>query len=142
VPRFDKDFGKRLWRKRAVAGLLLFQVLAGCQAKITGNLQLDGANFAITQCRSGGAYGYYGIELTDTNRRRLRLFGNPDGTCTASLFQGDNPTGETIGPCGVLTMTTQASRINNVRNVEGTAKLSCETSAHKLAGAIEFENCH
>jgi len=104
-------------------------------------LQVDGTNFAVAQCRSGGAFGFYGIELTDANGRRLRLFGVPDGTCNAALFNGNSATGDLIGKCGILTITTQSSRINSIHNVQGTARLECETGGHKVAGNIKFENC-
>jgi hypothetical protein len=116
--------------------------LVGCHSKVTGTLKVDDNDFAATLCRSGRAFGFYGIELTDSGGRRLRLFENPDGTCSAALFNGDSATGDGLGQCGVLTMTAQSSSVSGIRNLQGTAKLSCETGAHKVAGNFEFENCH
>lgn len=116
--------------------------LAGCTAKITGTLQVDGTTFEVKQCRSGQAFGFSGIELTDADGRRLRLFSHPDGTCEGALFSGDKTTGDRLGECGVLTMETQSSRINSVNNIKGTAKLACEAGTHKVTGNLEFENCH
>ena len=129
-------------RKFSVLICLGMLALVGCHSKVTGTLQVDGNNFAVAQCRSGQAFGFSGIELTDSNGRRLRLFADPDGTCTAALFNGDSATGDRLGQCGVLTMTAQSSRINSINNVEGTAKLSCEAGTHKVACNVEFENCH
>ncbi len=129
-------------RKFALFVCLGQVALVGCHAKVAGNLQVDGTNFAVAQCRSGQALGFSGIELTDTNGRRLRLLANADGTCTAAIFKGDSTTGDRLGPCGVLTMEAQSSRINSIVNVKGTAKLACEAVGHKVDGNIEFENCH
>ena len=129
-------------RKKAVLICLAALFLVSCQSKVTGTLEVDGSSFAVEQCRSGQAFGFSGIELTDATGRRLRLLANADGTCTAALFKGDSPTGDRLGQCGTLTMEAQSSRINSITNVKGTAKLACEALAHKVAGDIEFENCH
>jgi hypothetical protein len=124
--------------------LVLFALLGlvGCTAKVTGTLQVDGTAFAVGQCRSGQAFGFSGIELTDANGRRLRLLANPDGTCAAALFSGNATTGDRVGQCGELTMTAQSSRINSITNLKGTAKLNCNAGGHKVTGNVEFENCH
>src|SRR5918911_911406 len=103
-------------RKFSVLICLSLLALVGCHSKVTGTVQVDGSNFAITQCRSGQAFGFSGIELSDSNGRRLRLFANPDGTCSAALFNGNSATGDRLGQCGVLTMTAQSSRINSIVN--------------------------
>ncbi|HEY6328337.1 MAG TPA: hypothetical protein VI756_03295 [Blastocatellia bacterium] len=128
--------------KRALFVCLVLIVAIGCQSKITGSLQVDGAPFAVQQCRSGQAFGFSGIELRDSNGRRLRLLASADGTCTAAIFRGDSATGDSLGPCGRLTMEAQSSRINQIVNVKGHAKLDCQAAGHKVAGDIEFENCH
>lgn len=124
--------------------LVLFAmlVLVECTAKITGSLQVDGQTFAVTQCRSGQAFGFSGVEFTDAGGRQLRLIANPDGTCAAALFSGNTATGDRLGQCGVLSMAAQSSRINSIVNLQGTAKLACEAAGHKISGNVEFENCH
>ena len=124
--------------------LMLFAVLVlvECTAKITGTLQVDGQAFDVKQCRSGQAFGFSGVEFTDAGGRRVRLIANPDGTCAAALFSGNSATGDRLGQCGVLTMAAQSSRINSIVNLQGTAKLACEASGHKITGNDEFENCH
>lgn len=129
-------------QKTRLSICLILPILAGCHAKVTGNLQVDGATFGVEQCRSGQAFGFSGIELTDASGRRLRLLARADGTCTAALFSGATATGDPLGGCGVLTMATQSSRINSINNLEGNARLSCESGSHKVAGNIEFKNCH
>ena len=129
-------------RKFTVLISLITVAIVGCHAKITGTLQVDGSAFAVSGCRSGQAFGFSGIELTDANGRRLRIFANADGTSEAALFSGNNTTGDRLGQCGVLTMETQSSTINSIHNVKGTAKLACEVGTHKVAGNVEFENCH
>lgn len=93
-------------------------VLIGCQSKITGTLEVDGAPFVARQCRSGEAFGFYGIELTDTANRRLRVYPSADGTCAVALFKGDAATGDAIERCGSLTMEKQSSRINSITTSE------------------------
>ena len=121
---------------------MLALALFACTAKITGTLQVDGAPFEIKQCRSGQAFGFSGIELTDASGNRLRLLANADGTCSAALFKGNSPTGDRLGQCGTLAMEAQSSRINSIVNVKGTAKLLCEAVNHKVTGSVDFENCH
>ena len=128
--------------KTALFVCLVLIVAVGCHAKITGSLEVDGTPFVVKQCRSGQAFGFSGIELTDSIGRRLRLLAGADGTCTAAIFKGDSATGDRLGPCGQLTMAAQSSRINQIVNVKGNAKLDCEGAGHKVAGDIEFENCH
>lgn len=129
-------------RKLAVFISLAALAFVSCTSKVTGTLEVDGSPFAVKLCRSGQAFGFSGIELTDETGRRLRLLANVDGTCTAALFKGDSPTGEQLGQCGTLTMQAQSSRINSITNVMGTAKLDCDAASHRVSGSIEFENCH
>jgi hypothetical protein len=129
-------------RKFAVLICLGALALAGCTSKVTGTLEVDGSAFEVKECRSGQAFGFSGIELTDAAARRLRLLVNGDGTCTAALFKGDSPTGDRLGQCGALDIQAQSSRINSITNVMGKAQLACEAVGHKVAGNIEFENCH
>jgi hypothetical protein len=129
-------------RKFAVLICLSALALAGCTSKVTGTLEVDGSAFEVKECRSGQAFGFSGIELTDAGGRRLRLLVNGDGTCTAALFKGDSNTGDRLGQCGALDIQAQSSRINSITNVMGKAQLACEAVGHKVAGNIEFENCH
>jgi hypothetical protein len=129
-------------RKTAVLLGAVLLALAGCHAKVTGSLQVDGTTFAIAQCRSGQAFGFSGVEFTDATGRRLRLLANPDGTCAAALFSGDSATGDRLGQCGELSMAAQSSRINSIVNLKGTANLNCDRGGHKVTGNVEFENCH
>lgn len=117
-------------------------VLAACTAKITGDLQVDGNVFAITECRSGQALGFSGIELGDSAGRHLRLIATADGGTVAALFPANAARGDTLGSCGDLKMHAQSSRINSIVNLEGSATLACEALGHKVAGSISFENCH
>lgn len=129
-------------KKIAALISLLALALTGCQSKVTGTLDVDGKPFVPRLCRSGQAFGFSGIELTDEANRRLRLLANPDGTCVAGLFKDDSGTGERLGQCGTLRVEAQSSKINSITNVRGTAQLSCKTANHQVSGQLEFENCH
>ena len=117
-------------------------VLAACTNKLSGNLQLDGQPFAVKSCRSGQAFGFNGVEISDAGGRRIRMFTNPDGSTNAALFEPGALMGANLGPCGALSAQAQSSRINSIVNLKGSAQLSCELNGHKLAGNLEFENCH
>lgn len=118
---------------------LVVSALAGCSAKLTGSIQLDGAPFAVSSCKSGEPMGFAGVELSN-GAKRIRLVALPDGSAGAIVFDhGDK--GDDLGPCGTLQIHPQNSQINSVTNVEGRTTLACE-GAHKLSGTLEFANCH
>jgi hypothetical protein len=120
--------------------LPLLVLLAACSAKLSGSIDVDGKKFDISSCQSGQPLGFTGIQLTDESGRRLRLVANADGTANAIVFVGEAQ-GDDLGKCGTLEVHNQNSKINDVTNVEGTAKISCSGS-HKLEGTLTFENCH
>jgi hypothetical protein len=123
--------------------LAAFALLAcACTSKLSGELTVDGAPFKVNECRSGRAFGYSGLQLADAGGRRLRLFLNPDGTTTLALFAEGAARGDTLGNCGLLSMETQHSTINNINNVKGTMTLQCAALGHSVAGKLDFENCH
>lgn len=117
-------------------------MLSACTAKITGDLQVDGAPFQVKDCRSGQAMGFSGILLIDGGGRQLRLLASGDGTMVAALFPPEAARGDSLGTCGTLAMQAQNSRINSIVNVQGTAALQCEAVGHKISGKITFANCH
>lgn len=116
--------------------------LAACTAKISGELQVDGRAFAITECRSGEALGFSGVVFGDSNGRRLRLITNADGTTNAAIFPPGADRGDALGLCGTLSTHAQDSRINSIVNLKGTANLTCSAAGHSINGKVEFENCH
>jgi hypothetical protein len=116
--------------------------LAACTAKISGDLQVDGNAFAITECRSGAAFGFSGVVFGTADGRRLRLITNADGTTSAAIFPPSADSGDALGLCGTLSAHAQDSRINSIVNLKGTANLSCATAEHSISGKVEFENCH
>lgn len=124
------------------AALILTLATAACSAKISATIQVDDAPFAPTDCRSGQALGFSGIELIDANGRHLRLMAQADGSTSVALFAADAPRGDLLGPCGTLVMHAQNSRINSITNLEGTASLDCQAVGHKVTGKVDFANCH
>lgn len=117
-------------------------LLTACHAKIAGELQVDGAPFVITECRSGQALGFSGIMFADSSGRHLRLLANADGTTSVAIFPAGAVKGDSLGTCGTLAMQAQSSRINNIMNLKGSTSLSCEAIGHRISGKIDFENCH
>ena len=116
--------------------------LAACHAKITSDLHVDGAPFAIAECRSGAAFGFSGLQLADASGRRLRLMQMVDGSTAVAIFPPAAERGDRLGACGTLTLQTQNSRINNIQNVKGEATLDCNAVGHQVVGHVAFENCH
>lgn len=111
--------------------------------KIVSNLQMDNASFVVTQCRSGAALGFSGIQLSDAAGRHVRVVVNPvNGNTTVALFPAQNSQGEDLGACGELVMNPQYSNVNGVRNQQGTVTFSCAASGYTLSGTVDFKNCH
>src|SRR5512140_707779 len=114
--------------------LPLVVLLAACSAKLSGSIEIDGKAFEISSCKSGKPLGFTGIQLEDDAGRRLRLVANADGTANAIVFAGEAQ-GDDVGKCGTLEVHNQNSKINDVTNVEGVAKISCSGS-HKVEGTL------
>jgi len=115
----------------------------GCTSKVAGSVTIDGQPFTVAECRSGAAFNFSGIQLADASGRNLRLVQRVDGGISAAVFAPGQAKGDMFdGSCGTIEIRTQNSRINNIRNVEGKATLSCTGNGHTLDGTIEFENCH
>jgi len=126
----------------SLAWVAVVVAVAACHAKVTSDLKLDGKPFVVTGCRSGGAFGFSGIQLTDDAGTRIRLVAQVDGSTGVAVFAPNADRGDSLGACGTLEMHAQNSRINNVRNMEGNAKLSCSAVGRTLEGSVTFENCH
>jgi hypothetical protein len=115
---------------------------AACENKLSGSLELDGQLFELDSCRSGQVYGFSGVELRDKDGNKLRLVQTPTGDGQVILMPKGSETGIDLGTCGPFQVSTQNSTINDVKNVEGRAKLECSTGGHTLKGKVSFSNCH
>jgi hypothetical protein len=118
--------------------LALAVLASSCTPHFSGELVLDGAPFRPRECRSGQAYGFTGVELADEQGRRIRIAQEHDGTPATVYY----PALSSIGSCASLSLATQTSKINRIRNVEGSASLSCAGADHRVEGTVRFENCH
>jgi len=115
---------------------------AGCVAHVTSTVQVDGAPFSPSTCRSGQANGFSGVEVADQSGRRLRLARSLNGTPAAVYFPAGTPIGEDLGACFTMNTRTGVGVVNGVHNVEGDAVLTCRTERHQVSGSVQFENCH
>jgi hypothetical protein len=123
--------------------LIALVLAAGCTNKLEGDVQLDGASFTATSCRSGVAFGFAGVELHDGGGRRIRVINDPiTGTVRVALFAGAAGRGEDLGTCAALDQRPQSSTVNGLQNQEGTVSFHCDTGPHKLSGNLTFKNCH
>jgi hypothetical protein len=127
-------------------------LMTGCFAEITVTLRIDNVPFLPTDCHNGVRYGFTGVELVDASGRRLQasiertrefgsFFPTRHGIPTVTVFEPGASRGHLIGACGSMTVTEQTSKVS-VRNVEGSANLSCRGGEHSISGHLEFENCH
>jgi hypothetical protein len=114
---------------------------AGCRARLTSTVTINGAAFVPTSCRSGEALGFSGVELTNASGQRLRIASTASGQGLVYLFP-PNASVMMLGLCGPFSIERQSSRINNVYNVRGNATLSCVGLAGAVTGSVTFENCH
>ena len=115
---------------------------AGCEAKLSSSVTVDGKPFSAQSCRSGQASGFTGVDLVQSDGTKLRLVSQPNGKASAHLFAAGSATSIEIGACGPLSVERQNSQINDIYNVKGTATLSCTANGHSVAGSVTFENCH
>ena len=120
----------------------LVVALVGCAPHVTSSVQIDGTAFVPTSCRSGQSRGFAGVELADSQQRRLRLAQALDGRFQAIYFPPGTSVGENLGMCGAMTFQNGIAVVNGVRNVEGTATLNCGTGRYKVAGDIAFRGRH
>jgi hypothetical protein len=126
-------------RKNCAIGVAL--MLAGC-AHVTGAVDVDGAEFAPTMCRSGQAIGFSGVELADTRGQRMRLARSLNGTAVAVYFPPGSEVGDDLGACVTMYVWPSVGTVNGIRNVEGNASLACNAEKHQVVGWFHFENCH
>lgn len=129
-------------RIRLLALPVAVLIFAGCQAKLSSSVTVDGKPFSIESCRSGQVSGFTGVDLVQSDGTKLRLVALPSGKAAAHLFAAGSATSIEIGECGPLSVDRQNSQINDIYNVKGTATLSCTANGHSVAGNITFENCH
>ena len=126
---------------RIITVVLACMIAAGCSAKLSADLEIDGEKFVPDSCRSGAVHGFVGVEITGESGKRLRLAMTPTGEPVVILFIGES-IGVKLGTCGSLNHSYQNSTINDVKNVKGDAKLDCDTDGHTVKGTLSFENCH
>jgi hypothetical protein len=65
-----------------------------------------------------------------------------DGSANVILLRPGADRGDRLGPCGLMTVDPQESRVNGIVNVGGTANLFCDHGGHRVFGYVSFENCH
>lgn len=124
-----------------VAGLAAL-VLGACTAKMSSDITVGGEKFEPTECRSGQAFGFTGVQLTDKTGRRIRLAPNVDGTVSILFFDKGQDVGHQVPSCGTMQISQQNSEINGIKNVQGKATLGCTDGDTEIKGSISFENCH
>ncbi len=116
--------------------------VAGCSNKIGGEVTVNGEKLELSSCRSGAVYGFRGVEVTAKSGLKLRIVATATDEAYLAVMPAGAETGTDVGTCGTLKISDQNSTINDVKNVEGKAKLDCNRDGFEIKGTVEFENCH
>jgi hypothetical protein len=125
-----------------LAVVVLAAGATACTAHFTGKLEIDGQPFEVLTCNSGQALGFSGVELADARDRRVRVAQDIDGTPAVVYFSSGQQRGEPLGSCATIQLQRGTGVVDGVRNVDGTASLSCKTPERRVTGNVRFENCH
>jgi hypothetical protein len=123
---------------RAPSRLLFLAFLAFSCAHVDSSLQIDGRPYVADHCQSGEWSGFFGVVLSDSTGRRVRL--DADLQHVAVAAQG-NGSWDSMGICGGVHVYPQHSKVI-ARNLEGSATLSCKSEQHTIVGQVAFKNCH
>jgi hypothetical protein len=127
---------------RSVLVALVILVAAGCSAKLTSDLSINGEKQEIASCRSGAVYGFRGVELTAKSGTKVRVASTITGEAGVVVMQKGSLVGSDLGTCGTFQISDQSSTINDVKNVKGKAVLDCAADGLAVKGTVSFENCH
>ena len=113
-----------------------------CSNKLGGDLQLNGQPFGASSCRNGARYGFAGVEVSGKDGWKLRFVQTPTGSANVVVFKPGIATGVELGECGTIRVEMQNSTVNDVKNVQGSAEVSCASDGLTVAGKLTFGNCH
>ena len=135
--------GRRLTLPGALLGLLL--ALLACKSKTGGNLTFDGADFEISECRSGQANSpqFTGVDFLDDYGRRVRFLQQPTGFVQVYFFAPGATFTDMLGEgCGKMTLQAASSQVNGITDIEGTVTANCRGGGHAVQANVSFERCH
>jgi hypothetical protein len=124
---------------------VMFVALLACKSKQTGTVTIDGKPFEIKECRSGQANvpQFIGVDFLDATGKRVRFYSEGTGSIRTFIFPAGATQGEMIGEgCGSVSVATQNSEVNGVKNVSGSVTANCTGSGHTIVANVTFENCH
>jgi hypothetical protein len=116
--------------------------LAACSNKVGGEITVNGEKVELSSCRNGVIYGFRGVEVTAKTGLKLRIVATATDEAFVAVIPPGAETGTEIGRCGSLKISDQNSTINDVKNVEGRAKLECNSDGFDIKGTVSFANCH
>jgi len=125
-------------------------VVACATERFTGMLKVDGRPFVLRGCTAGYDEKFYGVDLTDTDGRVLRLafaekppgvfpYPRPGASrpSVAALKQPGAHEWAPLGPCGPLLVQRQTKG-----GLDGDMHLRCVSAAHAVEGRLAFDNCY
>ena len=137
-------------RMAAIFGVL---VLTACSNELKGDIQVTykGQSWTVTpdECISGQRQGFFGVDARQSGKddALVRVLNDPRTNFTLRLnVPGTGESilvepGEGCQPFD-LTVDRQNSSVNNVTNVQGHIRVTCDRPDLKIKADITFANCH
>ena len=132
-------------RGKIALGFLVVAALLACKSKQSGTITVDGKPFEVDECKSGQANvpQFSGVDFLDGSRQRVRFLLQPTGHVQVFFFPSGVSYTDMLGEgCGSMSMATQNSEVNGVKNVKGTVTANCTGGGHTVSASMTFENCH
>ncbi|MBK7580680.1 MAG: hypothetical protein IPI67_10790 [Myxococcales bacterium] len=132
-------------RSTFVLGVFVLAALLACKSKSSGTITVNGAPFAIDSCKSGQANmpQFGGVDFLDSAGQRVRFLQQPTGQVQVFFFPAGASRTDMLGEgCGTMTMETQNSEVNGVKNIKGTVSANCTGGGNTVVATVAFENCH
>ncbi len=135
-------------------GGVVLVLLCGCTNELTGSLTVElraaGKQWSTipSECASGERQGFFGVDMrAGSDDSMVRVILDPKEGPILKVNVPGTDQGLTLGPgpgCPQFDVHVerQNSRINNITNVRGHARVTCEDPELQLKADITFENCH
>ncbi len=122
----------------------------GC-SKASGSIHVSSkehGDFTISpdQCGSGEHENFYGVDLQEGDGDKIiRIIKDPNGGYTLKTNIPGSETAITVygEVCSTfdISLAKQSSTVNDIRGIEGHAKIDCVIDGVKLDADLLFENC-
>lgn len=112
--------------------------------EVTGSLELEGQRplaFVPSDCRSGQAYGFFGVDVVDESGQAVRVISDPvHGPIVMVQRQAGQSERLALTGCRTLDVKIQRTNttVNDIRVLDGSAHLDCPN----VKANLTFTGCH